>query len=94
MDRDRCIFLLSKAIMPGKGSLSNKEAEEVLTEYVCDRGYSNKKDFVPLLMLKCTDWGYLLECAFTYYRTFFNIFTVEKPPHPNSMGVRQVIYIY
>lgn len=95
MDRDRCIFLLSKATMSGKGSLSNKETEEVLTEYVCDRGYGDKKDRISLLMARCNDWPYLLNCAFDYYRTFFNICIVEKLSTPDDLvGRRQVIYIY
>lgn len=95
MDRDRCIFLLSKALIPEKGGLSSEETKEVLTDYVCDRGYSDKKDYIPLLMVWYSDWSHLLNCAFDYYKTFFNICTIEKLPTPNDlMGRRQVIYIY
>lgn len=82
-------------MIPEKGGLSPDETEEVLTEYVCDRGYSNKKDYIPLLMVQYSNWSHLLNCAFDYYKTFFNICVVEKPSAPNDLvGRRQVIYIY
>ena len=80
MDRDKCIGYLASW---SKGVLPRKAAEDVLTSYVCDRGYASKKDFVPLLMIKA-DLNQLLRCAFNYYKRIYNIFTLYRPNLYNS----------
>lgn len=101
MDRDRCIYLLKKSSGDSKGflsTLSTEEVREILTEYVCDRGYQDKKKYIPLLMESYPIWSDLTDCAFSYYRTFFKIYTIEKI-HEISMGsqmmqTRELITVY
>lgn len=94
MDRDRCVYLFRKALIPDMGGLTKAETEEILTEYACDRGYEDKKDYIPLLMLRYKDWQYLITCALNYYRTFFNIYKIEKLPDPNGLNRGAIINIY
>jgi hypothetical protein len=91
MDRDKCIGYLASH---SKGILPRKAAEDVLTSYVCDRGYASKKDFVPLLMVTA-DLNQLLECAFNYYKRIYNIFTLYRPnPYNSSLFGMQAILFY
>lgn len=100
MDRDRCIYLLKKSSGDSKGflsTLSTEEVKEILTEYVCDRGYQDKKKYIPLLMESYPIWSDLTDCAFSYYRTFFNIKTIERiiePPFLNQMSHRELVTVY
>jgi hypothetical protein len=91
MDRDKCIGYLASY---SEGILPKQAAEDVLTSYVCDRGYASKKDFVPLLMVKA-DLNQLLECAFDYYKRIYNIFTLYRPnPYNSSLLGLQAILFY
>jgi hypothetical protein len=91
MDRDKCMGYLASY---SKGILPRKAAEDVLTSYVCDRGYASKKDYVPLLMIKA-DLNQLLECAFNYYKLIYNIFTLYRPnPYNSSLLGMQAILFY
>ena len=91
MDRDKCIGYLTSYY---KGMLPRKAAEDVLTSYVCDRGYESKKDYVPLLMAKA-DVNQLLECAFLYYRRIYNIITLYRPnPQGFDLFGMQAILFY
>ena len=91
MDRDKCIGYLASY---SKGILPRKAAEDVLTSYVCDKGYADKKDFVPLLMVKA-DLNQLLECAFNYYKRIYNIFILSRPnPYNSSLFGMQAILFY
>jgi hypothetical protein len=91
MDRDKCIEYLTSY---SKGKLSRVDAEEILTSYVCDKGYADKKDFVPLLMVKA-DLNQLLEYAFDYYKRIYNIFTLYRPnPYNSSLFGMQAILFY
>ena len=87
MDRDKCIGYL---VSHSNGILPRKDAEDVLTSYVCDRGYASKKDFVPLLMVKA-DLNQLLECAFDYSKQIYNIFTLYRP-NPYKFGVQAILF--
>lgn len=98
MDRDRCVYLLKKSSDGSRGFLSTEEVREILTEYVCDRGYQDRKKYIPLLMKLYPYWSDLTDCAFSYYRTFFKIYTIEKI-HEISMGdkmmqSRELITVY
>lgn len=91
MDRDKCIGYLASY---SKGVLSREAAEDVLTSYVCDRGYASKKDFVPLLMVKA-DLNQLLEHAFDYYKRIYNICTLYRPnPYNSGLFGMQAILFY
>jgi len=91
MDRDKCIGYLASY---SKGILPREAAEDVLTSYICDRGYASKKDFVPLLMIK-EDLNQLLECAFDYYKRIYNIFTLYRPnPYSTRLFGMQAILFY
>ncbi len=99
MDRDRCIYLLKKerTNLGTSIGLSAEEVEELLNEYVCDRGYQDKKKYIPLLMKSYPFWSDLTDCAFSYYRTFFNIKTIERiieVPFLKQMSKRELITVY
>ena len=93
MDRDRCIYFLKRFYGLEEPPLDAVEVEEILTDYVCDRGHCDKKEYIPRLM-QAAVWENLLHYAFDYYRTFFEINTVEKIAGPSIMPVRQIIFIY
>lgn len=90
MDRDKCIGYLASY---SKGIFSREAAEDVLTSYVCDKGYADKKDFVPLLMVKA-DLNQLLKCAFDYYKRIYNIFTLYRPNlnNANLFGMQAILF--
>ncbi len=91
MDRDKCIEYLTSY---SKGKLSRVDAEEILTSYVCDRGYESKKEFIPLLTV-ISNIHHLLADAFDYYKRFYNIYTIyEKPTSPGFGGELQAILFY
>ena len=99
MDRDRCIYLLKKERTKLSTSigLSKEEVEELLNEYVCDRGYPDKKKYIPLLMRSYPFWSDLTDAAFSYYRTFFNIKTIERiieSPLLSQMSHRELVTVY
>ena len=82
------------------GGPTREEVEEILSEYVCDSGHERLKKYVPTLVRKSVmwDWDSMVRCAFDYYRTFYNIKTLEKVYH-TSMGsqmveTREIINIY
>ena len=91
MDRDKCIEYLTSY---SKGKLSRVDAEEILTSYVCDRGYESKKEFVPSLTA-IINIHYLLADAFDYYKRLYNIYTIyEKPASLRFSGELQAILFY
>lgn len=92
MDRDRCIYFLKKFHGLDKEQLTKDEVEELLTDYVCDRGYEDKKSHIAELMFRCPDWAFLAGCAFDYYRALFEINILEKTYALSP--VRQIISIY
>jgi len=93
MDRDRCIYFLNRFYGLNGTGLNKEDIEEVLTDYVCDRGHSDKRKYIPLLMT-VPNLEHLLLHALDYYRTFFEINTLERLPGPNDLPVRQTILFY
>ena len=93
MDRDRCIYFLKRFYGLEEPPLGAEEVKEILTDYVCDRGHCDKKEYIPALM-QVAIWENLLNYAFDYYRTFFEINTVEKVIGPSTMPITQIIFIY
>lgn len=91
MDRDKCIGYLASY---SKGILPKKAAEDVLTSYVCDRGYESKKEFIPLLTA-ISNIHHLLADAFDYYKRLYNIYIIyEKPASPRFSEELQAILFY
>lgn len=94
MDRERFLYLFRKASFANEGGLTKEEVEEILTDYVCDRGYEDKKDYIPLLMLKNISWGSLLKYPFDYYRTVFNINTIKRYSGLMHPDMEPIIAVY
>lgn len=87
MDRDKCLYFLRKAHgLDTKQGLTQEEIVEILTDYVCDRGFCEKKDYLPILMT-IVGWERLINCAFDYYRTLFNINMIRLSDTPNEYGI-------
>lgn len=96
MDREKCLYFFKKFYGIDREPISNQEIEEMVTEYICDRGHCDKKHLVPLMITKTNEAGmlrFLLSYIFDHYRRIFNIIFITKESLLDING-GQIILIY
>lgn len=92
MEKAEIIEIINKFYKTDSRSLSYKEIEEFLKQYIVDKGHEDKKVYIPLLMLKHPDIGVLVGIACEYFISKYNIVRITKTTP--VVGVQSVILFY